>query len=52
MTGASSATRTDLNDAMRDAHQRLQDQAGIRRELFARLDEAVTARTPGRPASC
>ncbi|WP_432198389.1 hypothetical protein [Streptomyces sp. bgisy027] len=44
LTGAISATRTDLNDVVRDAHQWLQDQAGVRRELFARLDEAVTAR--------
>ncbi|MFG3268504.1 hypothetical protein [Streptomyces bobili] len=43
LAGVSSATRIELADAVRDAHQWLQGQADVRRELFARLDEAVTA---------
>ncbi|MFF4053604.1 hypothetical protein ACFYZ5_44090 [Streptomyces chartreusis] len=44
LTGASSATQTELDDAVHDAHQWLQGQADVRRELFARLEEAVTTR--------
>ncbi|MFC9399133.1 hypothetical protein ACFTWS_39335 [Streptomyces sp. NPDC057027] len=44
LTGASSATQTELADAVRDARQWLQGQAAVRRELFVRLDEAIAAR--------
>ncbi|WP_445521362.1 zinc finger domain-containing protein [Streptomyces sp. NEAU-174] len=44
LTGASSATQTELANAVRDARQWLLGQADVRRELFARLDEAVTTR--------
>ncbi|MFI9446057.1 hypothetical protein [Streptomyces avermitilis] len=43
LTGASSATQAELVDAVRDARRWLEGQADVRRELFARRDEAVTA---------
>jgi hypothetical protein len=43
LSGASSTTQAELADAVRDARQWLEGQADVRRELFARLDEAVTA---------
>ncbi|MEV6408784.1 hypothetical protein AB0M58_38590 [Streptomyces bobili] len=43
LAGVGSATQIELVDAVRDALQWLQGQADVRRELFARLDEAVTA---------
>jgi hypothetical protein len=39
--GASAATQAELDDAVRDAHLWLQEQADVRRQLFGRLDQAV-----------
>ncbi|MFC9627492.1 hypothetical protein ACFTXM_48710 [Streptomyces sp. NPDC056930] len=41
LTGASTATQTELDDAVREAHQWVWEQSHVRRELFERLDEAV-----------
>ncbi|MFD4860673.1 hypothetical protein [Streptomyces atratus] len=42
LTGASTATQTELDGAVREAHQWVREQSDVRRELFERLDEAVT----------
>ncbi|MFJ5680254.1 hypothetical protein [Streptomyces sp. NPDC093097] len=44
LTGVTPATQAELADAMQEAHRWLKSQADVRRELFARLDEAATAR--------
>jgi hypothetical protein len=41
LNGASAATQAELDDAVRDAHLWLQEQADVRRQLFGRLDQAV-----------
>ncbi|WP_102925040.1 hypothetical protein [Streptomyces noursei] len=42
LAGAGTATQSKLDDAIVDAHQWLQEQSDVRRELFERLEEAVT----------
>ncbi|MFD9601755.1 hypothetical protein [Streptomyces sp. NPDC059970] len=42
LTGTSTATQSELDDAVREAHQWVREQSDVRRELFERLDEAVT----------
>lgn len=43
LTGFSPAEQSELAGALKDAHRWLQDQADVRRALFARLDEAMAA---------
>ncbi|WP_051927316.1 hypothetical protein [Streptomyces durhamensis] len=50
LSGASQEIQDQLESAVRHAHIWLEEQAGIRHRLFARLDKAVSDQRPGRCA--
>ncbi|MGY0055121.1 hypothetical protein ACWY4P_00775 [Streptomyces sp. LZ34] len=46
LTGVSQETQGQLDTAVQEARCWLEEQAEVRRDLFARLDQAVTAQDP------
>lgn len=46
LTGVSQETQAQLDTAVQEANCWLEEQAEVRRDLFARLDQAVTAQNP------